>query len=87
MGYGNLSNVFAQSIAHAPKLLVAYEPLSGLAPIARRGIVELLRELAREGMSMLVSSHVLHEVEELTGNVLRSDPVLSRDRGGAEAAP
>ena len=60
----------AQAIAHAPKLLVADEPLSGLDPIARRGIVDLLLELAREGTSILVSSHVLHEVEELTDNVL-----------------
>jgi len=60
----------AQAIAHSPKLLVADEPLSGLDPIARRGIVELMRELAREGTSILVSSHVLHEVEELTQNVL-----------------
>ena len=60
----------AQSIAHAPKLLIADEPLAGLDPIARRSIVELLRELAREGTSILVSSHVLHEVEELTNNVL-----------------
>jgi len=60
----------AQAIAHAPKLLVADEPLAGLDPIARRGIVDLMLELARDGTSILVSSHVLHEVEELTHNVL-----------------
>jgi len=60
----------AQAIAHGPRLLVADEPLSGLDPLARRGTVELLLELAREGTSILVSSHVLHEVEELTRNVL-----------------
>ena len=60
----------AQAIAHAPSFLVADEPLAGLDPIARRGMVELLLQLAREGMSLLVSSHVLHEIEELTRNVL-----------------
>jgi len=60
----------AQAIAHGPGFLVADEPLSGLDPIARRGIVQLLLDLAREGTSILVSSHVLHEVEELTHNVL-----------------
>ncbi|MFN0009087.1 MAG: ABC transporter ATP-binding protein [Planctomycetota bacterium] len=60
----------AQAIAHDPGFLVLDEPLTGLDPIARRGIVELLLHLAREGTSILVSSHVLHEVEELTRNVL-----------------
>lgn len=60
----------AQAIAHAPRFLVADEPLAGLDPIARRGIVLLLLQLAREGTSILLSSHVLHEVEELTRNVL-----------------
>jgi ABC-2 type transport system ATP-binding protein len=60
----------AQAIAHDPRLLVADEPLSGLDPLARRDIVELLLRLAGEGTSILISSHVLHEVEELTHNVL-----------------
>jgi ABC-2 type transport system ATP-binding protein len=60
----------AQAIAHGPKFLVADEPLAGLDPIVRRHVVELLLELAREGTSILVSSHVLHEVEELTDEVL-----------------
>jgi ABC-2 type transport system ATP-binding protein len=60
----------AQAIAHGPRLLVADEPLSGLDPIARRSVVDLLLDLARDGVHILVSSHVLHEVEGLTRNVL-----------------
>ena len=60
----------AQAIAHGPRLVVADEPLAGLDPIARRGIVELFLELAREGVHLLVSSHVLHEVEELTKEIV-----------------
>jgi len=60
----------AQAIAHSPRLLVADEPLAGLDPLARRRIGDLLRELARDGTFVLVSSHVLHEVEELTRDVL-----------------
>jgi len=60
----------AQAIAHAPRFLVADEPLAGLDPIARRSMVQLLHQLAGEGMSILVSSHILHEIEELTQNVL-----------------
>jgi ABC-2 type transport system ATP-binding protein len=60
----------AQAIAHGPKFLIADEPLAGLDPVARRGIVELFRELQLEGLALLVSSHVLHEIEELTREVV-----------------
>ena len=56
----------AQSIAHAPKLLIADEPLTGLDPVARLHTLELFRELAAAGTSILLSSHVLHEVQSLT---------------------
>jgi ABC-2 type transport system ATP-binding protein len=60
----------AQAIAHDPELVVLDEPLNGLDPIGRREILELLRELGREGKSVLLSSHVLHEVEELTEEIV-----------------
>ena len=60
----------AQAIAHDPELLVLDEPLTGLDPLARRDTLDLLAELARSGTSLLVSSHVLHEVEELTHDVV-----------------
>lgn len=60
----------AQSIAHDPQLIVFDEPLTGLDPIGRRATLALFRELAEEGRHLLVSSHVLHEVESLTENVV-----------------
>ena len=60
----------AQSIAHSPDLLVLDEPLSGMDPLARRKTIRLLRDWAASGRSVIVSSHVLHEVEALTSNIL-----------------
>ncbi len=60
----------AQAIAHDPKLLVVDEPLTGLDPIARHQTLELFRELAEGGTSMIVSSHVLHEVQSLTDSIV-----------------
>ncbi len=61
---------FAQALAHDPDLLVLDEPLSGLDPIARRKAIHLIRDLGRAGRSLIVSSHVLHEVEMMTSNIL-----------------
>jgi ABC-2 type transport system ATP-binding protein len=60
----------AQSIAHSPELLVLDEPLSGMDPLARRKTIRLLRSWALAGRNVIVSSHVLHEVEALTSNIL-----------------
>ena len=60
----------AQAIAHDPEFLVLDEPLSGMDPLARRRTMALIREWARQGRSVLVSSHVLHEIEALTSNIL-----------------
>jgi ABC-2 type transport system ATP-binding protein len=60
----------AQAIAHRPRFLVVDEPMSGLDPLARHEMLELFRVLAREGASILISSHVLHEIESLTRDVL-----------------
>ena len=60
----------AQAIAHDPELVVLDEPLNGLDPIGRREILDLLRELGREGKSVILSSHVLHEVQELTEEIV-----------------
>ena len=60
----------AQAIAHDPELLILDEPLSGMDPIMRRRTILLIREWARAGKSVLVSSHVLHEVESMTSNIL-----------------
>lgn len=60
----------AQAIAHDPELLILDEPLAGMDPLARRKTMRLIREWARQGRSVLVSSHVLHEIEALTANIL-----------------
>ena len=60
----------AQAIAHDPELIVLDEPMAGLDPIGRRDMVALFAELARGGASIVVSSHVLHEVEVLTQDIV-----------------
>jgi ABC-2 type transport system ATP-binding protein len=60
----------AQAIACDPELLVLDEPLNGMDPVMRRRTIQLITEWARAGRSVLVSSHVLHEVEALTSNIL-----------------
>jgi len=60
----------AQALAHDPELLLLDEPLNGLDPAQRRGVVELIRRLGEEGRTVIVSSHVLHEVERMAPRVL-----------------
>lgn len=56
----------AQAIVHEPEFLILDEPLTGTDPTCRRAIIDLVRELGAKGMSILVASHVLHEVEAMT---------------------
>jgi ABC-2 type transport system ATP-binding protein len=60
----------AQAIVHDPALLILDEPLSGMDPIGRRKTIRLIREWARAGKSIIVSSHILHEIESMTSNIL-----------------
>jgi ABC-2 type transport system ATP-binding protein len=60
----------AQAIAHDPDVLLLDEPVSGLDPVNRRRVIDLVKKLGREGKTVLVSSHILHEVEALTRRVL-----------------
>lgn len=55
----------AQALCIKPRLLVLDEPLSGLDPIGRRDIVEILSEYKRAGGTLFFTSHVLHDVERL----------------------
>src|SRR5207237_5542889 len=59
----------AQALVHGPRVLFLDEPLSGTDPVARRDLVDVIRGLAAGGCSVLVSSHVLHEVQALTPNI------------------
>jgi ABC-2 type transport system ATP-binding protein len=60
----------AQALAHDPELLVLDEPLAGMDPLARRKTIRMLRNLAANGRSVIVSSHILHEVEAMTSDIL-----------------
>ena len=60
----------AQAIVHDPALLILDEPLAGMDPLARRRTIRMIRDWARAGKSVIVSSHILHEIESMTGNIL-----------------
>jgi ABC-2 type transport system ATP-binding protein len=60
----------AQALVHDPELLILDEPLAGTDPIARRKTIRLIRDWARAGKSVIVSSHILHEIESMTSNIL-----------------
>ncbi len=60
----------AQAIVHDPELLILDEPLSGMDPLARRKTIRFIRDWARAGKSVVVSSHILHEIESMTSNIL-----------------
>ena len=60
----------AQSLAHHPTVLVLDEPLNGLDPMARSESIALFQALGREGMHVIISSHVLHEVDKISDQVV-----------------
>ena len=60
----------AQSIAHNPQVLILDEPLNGLDPMARAEIIRLFRQLADEGLYLILSSHILHEVDMMSDSVI-----------------
>jgi ABC-2 type transport system ATP-binding protein len=60
----------AQAIAHDPEVLVLDEPLAGMDPVARREAIRWIREWGRGGKCVVVSSHVLYEIEAMTQNIL-----------------
>jgi ABC-2 type transport system ATP-binding protein len=70
----------AQALVHEPRVLFLDEPLTGTDPVARRDLIEVIRGLGAAGRSVVVSSHVLHEVQALTPNIV----LLHRGRLVAE---
>jgi ABC-2 type transport system ATP-binding protein len=70
----------AQALVHDPKVLFLDEPLTGTDPVARRDLMDIILRLGGEGRSILVSSHVLYEVQSLTPNIV----LLNRGRLVAE---
>lgn len=60
----------AQSIAHQPSVLILDEPLNGLDPMVRAETIALFRKLAAEGLHLIISSHILHEVDMMSDRVM-----------------
>ena len=60
----------AQSIAHQPSVLILDEPLNGLDPMVRAETISLFRKFATEGMHLIISSHILHEVDMMSDRVV-----------------
>lgn len=60
----------AQAVAHNPKVLVLDEPLNGLDPLARAEMIALFRTAASEGRYVIISSHILHEVDVISDQVI-----------------
>jgi len=60
----------AQSIAHEPAILILDEPLNGLDPMVRAETIALFRKLASEGLHLIISSHILHEVDMMSDRVV-----------------
>jgi len=70
----------AQALVHEPQVLFLDEPFTGTDPVARRDLMDVIRNLGDAGRSALVSSHVLHELQALTPNIV----LLHRGRLVAE---
>jgi ABC-2 type transport system ATP-binding protein len=60
----------AQAVVHDPELLILDEPLAGMDPLARRKTIRLIKDWSKAGRSVIVSSHILHEIESMTSNIL-----------------
>jgi len=60
----------AQAIAHQPEVLILDEPLNGLDPMVRAETIALFRQLAADGLHLIISSHILHEVDMMSDRVI-----------------
>jgi ABC-2 type transport system ATP-binding protein len=60
----------AQALVHDPQVVFLDEPLTGTDPVARRDLMDIILQMGREGKCVLVSSHVLYEVQALTPNIV-----------------
>ena len=60
----------AQALSHDPKVLVLDEPLNGLDPLARSEMIALFRTAASQGCYVIISSHILHEVDVISDQVI-----------------
>jgi ABC-2 type transport system ATP-binding protein len=60
----------AQALAHNPDVLILDEPLNGLDPMARAEAIRLFKQFATEGLHLIISSHILHEVDMMSDRVI-----------------
>ena len=60
----------AQAISHSPRVLVLDEPLNGLDPMARAEVIDIFKDLADTGCHLIISSHILHEVDMIADRVV-----------------
>ena len=60
----------AQATCHGPSVLVLDEPLNGLDPLVRAETIALFKQFAEEGMHVIISSHILHEVDAISDQVI-----------------
>jgi ABC-2 type transport system ATP-binding protein len=60
----------AQALCHNPRVLVLDEPLNGLDPLARAEMIALFRAVAADGCYVIISSHILHEVDAISDQVI-----------------
>jgi ABC-2 type transport system ATP-binding protein len=60
----------AQAAAHDPQVIILDEPLNGLDPMARAETIELFQEWGKKGRHVIVSSHILHEVDRISDQVI-----------------
>ena len=60
----------AQAIAHEPQVIILDEPLNGLDPMARAETIALFQEWGAQGRHVIVSSHILHEVDKISDQVI-----------------
>ena len=60
----------AQAISTDPDILILDEPLNGMDPIGRRSVIDLIRKMGKMEKIVVVSSHILHEIEEMTDTII-----------------
>ncbi len=63
----------AQALAHDPDVIFLDEPLNGMDPVSRKQSIDLVQELGKAGRTVLVSSHILPEVESMTSQIILID--------------
>ncbi len=63
----------ARALVHDPQVLILDEPASGLDPASRRRLLQVVRSRAADGATVLVSSHILGELEEMSDHVVFMD--------------